>query len=133
MVGEVLIADNGSTDGSQLIAEEHGARVVAIPRAWLWRGPHRRHPRRPRPLRDHGRRRRQLRLREPRPDDRQPASRGRPGDGQPLQGRHHEGRHALPAQVPGAIRCCRSWAGCCSASRWATSTAACAASRGSPC
>jgi len=31
IVGEVLIADNGSTDGSQLIAEENGARVVAIP------------------------------------------------------------------------------------------------------
>ena len=31
IVGEVLIADNGSTDGSQLIAEDHGARVVAIP------------------------------------------------------------------------------------------------------
>jgi hypothetical protein len=31
IVGEVLIADNGSTDGSQLIAEEHGARVAAIP------------------------------------------------------------------------------------------------------
>ena len=31
VVGEVLIADNGSNDGSQLIAEEHGARVVAIP------------------------------------------------------------------------------------------------------
>lgn len=31
IVGEVLIADNGSNDGSQLIAEEHGARVVAIP------------------------------------------------------------------------------------------------------
>ena len=28
--GEVLIADNGSTDGSQQIAEEAGARVVAI-------------------------------------------------------------------------------------------------------
>ena len=28
--GEVLIADNGSTDGSQAIAEEHGARVVAV-------------------------------------------------------------------------------------------------------
>ena len=27
--GEVLIADNGSTDGSQQIAEAHGARVVA--------------------------------------------------------------------------------------------------------
>jgi glycosyltransferase involved in cell wall biosynthesis len=31
IVGEVLIADNGSSDGSQLIAEHNGARVVAIP------------------------------------------------------------------------------------------------------
>ena len=31
VVGEVLIADNGSTDGSQLIAEAHGARVVPVP------------------------------------------------------------------------------------------------------
>jgi len=29
--GEVLIADNGSTDGSQRIAQEHGARVVDVP------------------------------------------------------------------------------------------------------
>lgn len=29
--GEVLIADNGSTDGSQQIAVDHGARVVDIP------------------------------------------------------------------------------------------------------
>ena len=29
--GEVLIADNGSTDGSQAIAESLGARVVPIP------------------------------------------------------------------------------------------------------
>lgn len=29
--GEVLIADNGSTDGSQAIAVKHGARVVDIP------------------------------------------------------------------------------------------------------
>ena len=28
--GEILIADNGSTDGSQAIAEKLGARVVAI-------------------------------------------------------------------------------------------------------
>jgi glycosyltransferase involved in cell wall biosynthesis len=28
--GEVLIADNGSTDGSQVIAEQHGARVVHV-------------------------------------------------------------------------------------------------------
>ena len=30
IVGEVVIADNGSTDGSQNIALEHGARVVAV-------------------------------------------------------------------------------------------------------
>lgn len=29
--GEVVIADNGSTDGSQQIAREHGARVVDVP------------------------------------------------------------------------------------------------------
>jgi glycosyltransferase involved in cell wall biosynthesis len=31
VAGEVLIADNGSTDGSQQIATDHGARVVAVP------------------------------------------------------------------------------------------------------
>ncbi len=31
IVGEVLIADNGSTDGSQTIAAEHGARVAEVP------------------------------------------------------------------------------------------------------
>ena len=31
VAGEVVIADNGSTDGSQTIAEAHGARVVAVP------------------------------------------------------------------------------------------------------
>ena len=30
IVGEVVIADNGSTDGSQALAEAHGARVVPI-------------------------------------------------------------------------------------------------------
>src|SRR5438309_3635858 len=29
--GEVVVADNGSTDGSIQIAEEHGARVVRVP------------------------------------------------------------------------------------------------------
>ena len=31
VAGEVLIADNGSTDGSQAIAEGLGARVIAVP------------------------------------------------------------------------------------------------------
>ena len=30
IAGEVLVADNGSTDGSQQIAEELGARVVPV-------------------------------------------------------------------------------------------------------
>lgn len=30
VAGEVLVADNGSTDGSQALAEQHGARVVAV-------------------------------------------------------------------------------------------------------
>lgn len=29
--GEVIVADNGSTDGSTQIAEEHGARVIRVP------------------------------------------------------------------------------------------------------
>ncbi|MGI4854404.1 MAG: glycosyltransferase family 2 protein [Janthinobacterium lividum] len=29
--GEVIVADNGSTDGSQAIAAAHGARVIAVP------------------------------------------------------------------------------------------------------
>jgi glycosyltransferase involved in cell wall biosynthesis len=31
IAGEVIVADNGSTDGSQRIAAEHGARVVPVP------------------------------------------------------------------------------------------------------
>ena len=31
IVGEVVVADNGSTDGSQQIALDHGARVVPVP------------------------------------------------------------------------------------------------------
>src|SRR5438067_448574 len=32
VVGEVLVADNGSSDGSAELAREAGARVVAVPR-----------------------------------------------------------------------------------------------------
>ncbi|MEY4227408.1 MAG: hypothetical protein RL190_2165, partial [Actinomycetota bacterium] len=31
VAGEVVVADNGSTDGSQQIARDHGARVVDVP------------------------------------------------------------------------------------------------------
>jgi glycosyltransferase involved in cell wall biosynthesis len=31
LAGEVIVADNGSTDGSIQIAEEHGARVIRVP------------------------------------------------------------------------------------------------------
>ena len=31
VAGEVLVADNGSSDGSQAIAEAHGARVIGVP------------------------------------------------------------------------------------------------------
>jgi len=31
IVGEVVVADNGSTDGSQQIAADHGARVIPVP------------------------------------------------------------------------------------------------------
>ena len=43
ITGEVLIADNGSTDGSQRIAETHGARVVPVPEQGLRRALLRRH------------------------------------------------------------------------------------------
>lgn len=31
VVGEIVVADNGSTDGSQALATAHGARVIAVP------------------------------------------------------------------------------------------------------
>ena len=43
IAGEVLIADNGSTDGSQQIAAAEGARVVPVAAARLRRGADRRH------------------------------------------------------------------------------------------
>ena len=60
VAGEVVIADNGSTDGSQAIAEAAGARVVAVAARGYGARPPGRHPRRPRALCDHGRCRRQL-------------------------------------------------------------------------
>ena len=66
IAGEVVVADNGSTDGSQQIAEELGARVVPVEQRGYGAALDRRDRSRTRPLGDHGRRRRQLRLLEAR-------------------------------------------------------------------
>ena len=60
--GEVVVADNGSTDGSQEIAERARRRVVAGRRERLRQRAHGRHRRGARQVRHHGRRRRQLRF-----------------------------------------------------------------------
>jgi glycosyltransferase involved in cell wall biosynthesis len=57
--GEVLVADNGSTDGSRQIAEAKGARVLQVSSEVMAR-PCGRHRRGPRPLCHHGRCRRLL-------------------------------------------------------------------------
>ena len=98
--GEVVVADNGSTDGSQQLAADAGARVVHDPGQGLRQCPDGRHPGGPRRVRDHGRRRRQLRLHQPDAVRRRAPQGQRPGDGQPLQGRHRAGRDAAAAQVP---------------------------------
>ena len=130
--GEVIIADNGS----------HRRLPGHRPRPWrprrrragqgLRQRAHGRHRGRPRRVRHHGRRRRQLRLLQARAVRRAAARGRRPRDGQPLPGRHRRGRHAAAAQVPRQPGALRGSAGCCSARRSATSTAACAASTASP-
>ena len=58
--GEVVIADNGSTDGSQELARCAGARVVAVEKKGYGARPDGRNRSRARKIRGHGRRRRQL-------------------------------------------------------------------------
>ena len=55
--GEVLVADNGSTDGSIELAAAAGARVVHVPVRGYGAALMARHQRGARPLRHHGRRR----------------------------------------------------------------------------
>ena len=58
--GEVILADNGSTDGSVEIAQAEGARVVHIAEKGIRQRSEGRNPGRVRPVRAHGRLRRQL-------------------------------------------------------------------------
>ena len=127
-----IIADNGSTDGSQEIARDArrprrrraGARATAA-RSWAA-----------------SRRRAASYVIMGDADDsydfskldavRRAAARGRrPRDGQPLQGRHRRRRDAAAAPVPRQPGAVAGSAGCSSARRSATSTAGCAASTAS--
>ena len=54
--GEIVVADNGSTDGSQRLAEEAGARVVPVCGEGIRQRAARRHRRRAGQVRHHGRR-----------------------------------------------------------------------------
>ena len=60
IAGEVIVADNGSTDGSIAIAESLGARVVSVAPPGYGNALMGGIEARPRTFRDHGRRRRQL-------------------------------------------------------------------------
>ena len=117
VAGEVVIADNGSTDGSQEIADARGRARRRRPGTGLRRRADRRHRGGARPLRHHGRRRRQLRLRHLDAVRRAAARRRRAGDGQPLPGRHRSRARCRCCTATSATRCCRSSAGCSSASR----------------
>jgi hypothetical protein len=83
---EVIVADNGSTDGSQTWRARlaHGSKRCT---SALRGGAARRFPRRPRPLPGDGRRRRLVQLPRGRADDRGADGRRRPLHGLALQGR----------------------------------------------
>ena len=99
--GEVIIADNGSTDGSPATRRGAGARVVPVPRKGYGSALIGRHPRRARhatsswatpttPTTSPG----------SMPFVERAARRRRPGHGQPVQGRHRARRHAVAAPLP---------------------------------
>ena len=98
--GEVIVADNGSTDGSQEIARHLGARVIDVPVKGYGSALLGRDRGRALRVRRHGRRRRQLRPRRARPVPRRAARRRRPRDGEPVPRRHRARRDAEAEPVP---------------------------------
>ena len=133
IAGEVIVADNGSSDGSPAIALRAGRGVVNVADRGYGNALMGGIDAAARPLRDHGRRRRQRRL--PRdPANRRQAPRGiRSGPGLPTPGgrRSDPARgHAVPPPLAGQSRCsrCSRVAGS-GRGRFTTSTAGCAASR----
>ena len=104
---EVVVADNGSTDGSPADRRERGRSSRSCARAWLRGRAVSRREARSRPLHHHGRRRRQLRLQPARSVRRAAARRRGSRDGQPLSRRDRAGSDALEEQAhrqPGALR-----------------------------
>ena len=101
ITGEVIVADNGSTDGSVEIAERMGARVVNVRTQGIWECLDGRNCCRARPIRGDGRRGRQLRFRAHPAICRAVARGRRSGDGEPLSRGNRAGRHAVFASVFG--------------------------------
>ena len=110
--GEVLIADNGSDDGSRELRRARRRPRGRGGRARLRRGARGRDRRGARPLRHHGRRRRQLRLRPPRGLRREAARGLSAGHGQPLSRRHPARARCRCCTAISATRCSASSAGC---------------------
>ena len=55
IAGEIIVADNGSTDGSQAIATKLGARLINVTRERIWQCPHGWNSGSPREIYHHGR------------------------------------------------------------------------------